>query len=92
MECLDSGFESAMTVMVLPTPLRKYHRTSNHMERLNLELKRRSRVIGVFPNDESIIRIMGSLLMKMHEASIASKIQGYPKTQLQSVDGYLPQL
>jgi transposase-like protein len=92
MECLDSGFESAMTVMVLPTPLRKYHRTSNHIERLNRELKRRSRVIGVFPNDESIIRIMGSLLMEMHEASIASKIQGYPKTQLQSVDDYLPQL
>jgi len=92
MECLDAGFESAMTVMVLPTPLRKYHRTSNHIERLNRELKRRSRVIGVFPNDESIIRIMGSLLMEMHEASIASKIQGYPKTQLQSVDDYLPQL
>ncbi len=92
MECLDSGFESTMTVMVLPTPLRKYHRTSNHIERLNRELKRRSRVIGVFPNDESIIRIMGSLLMEMHEASIASKIQGYPKTQLQSVDDYLPQL
>lgn len=92
MECLDAGFESVMTVMVLPTPLRKVHRTSNHIERLNHELKRRSKVIGIFPNDESIIRIMGSVLMEMHEASIAAKIQGYPKTQLQAVDDYLPQL
>lgn len=92
MECLDAGFESVMTVMVLPDPLRKYHRTSNHIERLNRELKRRSKVIGVFPNDESIIRIMGSVLLEMHEASIASKIHGYPKAQLQAVDDYLPQL
>ena len=92
MECLDTGFESVMTVMVLPTPLRKFHRTSNHIERLNRELKRRSKVIGVFPNDESIIRIMGSVLMEMHEASIAAKTPGYPKAQLQSVDDYLPQL
>ena len=92
MECLDLGFESVMTVMVLPTPLRKFHRTSNHIERLNRELKRRSKVIGVFPNDESIIRIMGSVLMEIHEASIASRTPGYPKTQLQTVDDYLPQL
>jgi transposase-like protein len=92
MECLDSGFESVMTVMVLPDPLRKYHRTSNHIERLNRELKRRSKVIGVFPNDDSIIRIMGSVLMEMHEAAATCKMAGYPKKQLQTVDEYIPQL
>ena len=92
MECLDNGFESAMTVMVLPDPLRKYHRTSNHIERLNRELKRRSNVIGVFPNDESIIRIMGSVLMEMHELNASQRGHGYPKYQLRTVDEYLPQL
>lgn len=92
MECLDNGFESAMTVMVLPDPLRKYHRTSNHIERLNRELKRRSNVIGVFPNDESIIRIMGSVLMEMHELNASQRGHGYPKKQLRSIDEYLPQL
>ena len=48
MECLDEGFEDAMTVMVLPRFLHKYYRTSNQIERLNKELKRRSKVIGVF--------------------------------------------
>ena len=35
MLCLDEGFESAMTVMALPAGLRRFCRTSNHIERLN---------------------------------------------------------
>lgn len=92
MECLDAGFESTMTVMVLPERLRIYHRTSNHIERLNRELKRRSTVIGVFPNDASVIRIMGSVLMDVHEAFASATTYGYPKKQLQTVDDYIPQL
>lgn len=66
--CLDSGFESAMTVMALPIWLRRYFRTSNHIERLNRELKRRSKVIGVFPNEESLLRLMGSVLIERNDA------------------------
>ena len=64
MMCLDEGFESAMTVMMLPQYLRKYFRTSNHIERLNKELKRRSSVIGIFPNGSSLLRLMGSVLLR----------------------------
>lgn len=67
MQCLDDGFESSMTVMVLPKYLRKYFRTSNHIERLNKELKRRSKVIGVFPNESSLLRLMGAVLMERNE-------------------------
>lgn len=67
MVCLDEGFDDAMTVMVLPKRLRKYMRTSNHIERLNRELKRRSNVIGIFPNAESINRLMGSVLIELNE-------------------------
>ena len=91
-ECLDSGFESAMTVMVLPQLLRRYHRTSNHIERLNRELKRRSDVIGVFPNDASIIRIMGSVLIDAHESFSTAVLSGYPKKQLATIDSYIPKL
>ena len=66
--CLDEGFESAMTVMVLPEHLRKFYRTSNHIERLNRELKRRSKVIGIFPNESSLLRLMGSVLIEQHES------------------------
>lgn len=91
-ECLDAGFDSVMTVMVLPKSLRKFHRTSNHIERLNRELKRRSDVIGVFPNEASVIRLMGSVLMDLHEDAMSRKGRGYPISQLALVDDCLPAL
>ena len=73
MTCLDQGFESSMTVMLLPVGLQKYYRTSNHIERLNKELKRRSKVIGVFPNESSVLRLIGSVLIELHDAMLTGK-------------------
>ena len=73
MDCLENGFEEAMTVMLLPPFLRKYLRTSNQIERLNKELKRRSKVIGIFPNTESMMRLMGAVLMERNEKIAAMK-------------------
>ena len=67
MACLEEGFEDSMTVMALPEQLRKYFRTSNHIERLNKELKRRSNVIGIFPNESSLLRLMGAVLIERNE-------------------------
>ena len=92
MECLDAGFESAMTVMVLPENIRRFHRTSNHIERLNREIKRRSNVIGVFLNPESIIRILGSVLMELNEALTAKRTHGYPRTMSDYLAGCIPEL
>jgi putative transposase len=66
MICLDEGFESAMTVMTLPKTMRRNFRTSNQLERLKGELKRRSKVIGIFPNEASLILLMGSVLMEQN--------------------------
>ena len=71
--CLDEGFESAMTVMTLPEHLRRFYRTSNNIERINKELKRRSKVIGVFPNAESLLRLMGSVLIELHGSMASGK-------------------
>ena len=73
MHCLDNGFESTMSVMVLPNYLRKFFRTSNQIERLNKELKRRSKVIGIFPNEASLMRLMGSVLVERNELLSAGK-------------------
>ena len=73
MNCLDEGFESAISVMTLPYYLRKYFRTSNHIERLNKELKRRSKVIGIFPNEASLMRLMGSVLAERNAEIIARR-------------------
>ena len=73
MRCLEEGFESAMIVMHLDEYLRRYYRTSNHLERLNKELKRRSKVISIFPNGDSAIRLMSSVLVEHHNACQAKR-------------------
>lgn len=67
MERLDKGFEEAMTVMILPKDMRKCTRTSNYLERLNKEIKRRSNVIGIFPNAGSAVRLLGAFLMEEND-------------------------
>ena len=74
MSCLDEGFESAMTAMILPRGMQRFFRTSNAIERLNKELKRRSQVIGIFPNEESLIRLMGSVLIEQNSLSQSGKV------------------
>lgn len=73
MTCLDEGFESSMTAMALPKGIRRYYRTSNHIERVNKELKRRSHVIGIFPNEASLIRLIGSVLIEENIRSLSSR-------------------
>ena len=65
--CLEDGFEDATAVMVLPEKYRRRLRTTNMMERLNEEIRRRERVIRVFPNDASALRLLGALLAEISE-------------------------
>jgi putative transposase len=64
---LEAGFDDATAVLALPEPYRRRLRTSNGMERLNEEVRRRERVIRIFPNRESAIRLLGAVLMERHE-------------------------
>jgi transposase-like protein len=66
--CMEAGFEDAMAVMALPEKYRKRLRSTNMQERLNEELRRRERVIRIFPNDESALRLIGALLAEQNEA------------------------
>lgn len=65
--CMEEGFEDAMAVMSLPEKYRKRLRTTNMQERLNEEIRRRERVIRIFPNDASVLRIIGALLLEQNE-------------------------
>lgn len=67
METLDEGFEDAMNIMCLPHKYRQTLRTSNLLERENQELRKREKVIKIFPNAKSAVRLMGAVLMDHHD-------------------------
>jgi transposase-like protein len=70
---LERGFDDATAVLALPEPYRKLLRTTNAVERLNGEIRRRERVIRIFPTRESAIRLLGALLMEQDEAWTTGK-------------------
>ena len=92
MNCLDEGFEDAMTVMVFPEKMRRELRTSNHIERLNKELKRRSNVIGVFPNQASLVRLMGSVLLERNDQVKNLGHKAFYKPAAEALKDLIPKL
>lgn len=57
----------ALTVFAFPEAHRRRLRTSNVAERLNKELKRRTRVATLFPNDESCLRLFSAVAMEISD-------------------------
>ena len=67
MDCLEEGFEESLTILSFPRKYRVRLRSTNSQERLNEEVRRRERVIRIFPNEDSAIRLIGALLAEFHE-------------------------
>jgi putative transposase len=67
LEVLEEGLEEATAVLALPDKYRRRLRTTNMIERLIEELRRREKVIRIFPNIDSAWRLLGSLLSETHE-------------------------
>lgn len=70
---LERGFDDATAVLALPVPYRKRLRTTKGVERLNEEIRRRERVIRIFPNRDSVIRLVGALLLEQDEVWTTGK-------------------
>ncbi len=66
-EWLDMELESCFTVYQLPVEHRKRMRTTNMIERFNQELLRRSRVIRIFPNKDSCMRLFATMCIEQSE-------------------------
>ena len=67
MNLLDEALDDVTAVLTLPFKHRRKLRTTNMVERLNQEIRRRERAIRIFPIEASIIRLMSSLLIELDE-------------------------
>lgn len=63
----EDNIPQGFTVFEQPKSFRKHLRSSNPIERINQELKRRSNVVRIFPNEASCLRLMSALLLEVHE-------------------------
>ncbi|QDV38868.1 IS256 family transposase [Tautonia plasticadhaerens] len=66
-EWLEANVPEGLAVFALPPSHRRRLRTINMLERLNKELKRRTRVAGLFPNEASALRLVSAVAMEISE-------------------------
>lgn len=71
---MEQNLPEGFTVYTLPEPHRRRLRTSNAIERVNQELKRRTRVASLFPNEASLLRLVTALLCEISNEWATSKI------------------
>jgi transposase-like protein len=71
---MEENLPQGLTVFDLPVAHQKRLRTSNALERVNLELKRRTRVARVFPNEASLLRLVTALLAETSDDWESGKI------------------
>jgi putative transposase len=64
---LEQNIPEGLAVFALPSGHRRRLRTINMLERLNKELKRRTRVAGLFPNEGSALRLVSAVAMEISE-------------------------
>lgn len=70
---LDEGFEDTIQYMNFPEKIRTHIRSTNSLERLNQEVRRREKVIRIFPNTQSAFRLVGAVLMHYQETVYSKK-------------------
>ena len=75
---LEEGLEDCLSVCVLPSSHRRKLNSTNMLEREMRELKRRTRVVGIFPNAASCDRLIGAQLVELDEKWRVEK-RGYLK-------------
>ncbi len=82
---VEEAGEEALAVYALPPPHRKRMRSTNMLERWHQELKRRTRVVRIFPNGPSCLRLVTALSMEMCE-----EWQGRRYLAMDAVEGSAP--
>jgi transposase-like protein len=64
---LEKNLAEGFTIFDFPIKHRRFIRTTNSLERVNREIRRRTRVVGIFPNEASCLRLISAILMETSE-------------------------
>ena len=64
---MEDNIPQGFSVYMLPYTMRRCLRSTNMLERLNREIKRRTRVASLFPNEASLLRLVSAILMETSE-------------------------
>jgi len=73
MEVLENAENEILSFMEFPKAHQPQIYSTNPLERLNKEIRRRSNVVSIFPNRESVIRLIGSVLMEQQDEWYAAE-------------------
>ena len=65
--CMDEAENDVLAFMTFPRSHWQQIHSTNPLERLNAEIKRRTNVVGIFPNDASITRLVGAMMLEQND-------------------------
>jgi putative transposase len=64
---MEGNLSEGLTVLAFPEAHRRFIRTTNGLERVSQEIRRRTRVVRIFPNEASCLRLISAILMEISE-------------------------